>query len=192
MRFLWLHEADIHKFADQFRYRFGFHIEKYYNLSAEAILLLLKAVSEIDHSSMNCFTLIILSCGKTQDIYGADGEAVSVNKSLDFFSDTNCPTLVQKPKLFMFQTTLEQNRAQQQDEGRYRTPSDSFLLFNTPKQDENSQVLCKIAKSFQENRYASVASLLGAHKQNGVCDVICKPTSKQCLKYPPLEPPQEG
>ena len=77
-------------------------------LSSKNILNLLATVQQIPpefQARFNAFVLIILSKGKTPEIYGSNNETIPIADILGCFSDENCPQLKNKPKLFFFQTT---------------------------------------------------------------------------------------
>ena len=125
---------DITKTAIQnlFKEKLGFHVETFVSLSIYAIRQLLEAIRNVDHTNLSCFALIIFSRGKTNDIYGANNSILSVNDIVDNFSDTKCESLVRKPKLFLFQTIIENDHIEKVPLESIHSPSDSFLILVTP------------------------------------------------------------
>ena len=115
-----------------FKEKLGFHVETFVNLSVYAICQLLEAIRNVDHTKLSCFALIILSRGKTNDIYGADSGVLGINEVIDNFSDTKCGSLVRKPKLFFFQTIIENDHSTRLSLEVIHPPSDSFLVFINP------------------------------------------------------------
>ena len=57
-----------------------------------------------DHSDYNAFFMIILSHGANGDtILGVNGKKISIEDVMSEFKPTNCPTLLNKPKVFFIQ-----------------------------------------------------------------------------------------
>ncbi|KAH9498392.1 Caspase-7 [Bulinus truncatus] len=96
----------------------GFHVLLLENLTALKVIETLHSVSrDYKHSVADCFLCVILSHGHQitkvfQDknsalqedvICGVDGKVVSTRKILDYFTDSNCPNLKGKPRMFFFQ-----------------------------------------------------------------------------------------
>ena len=81
-----------------------FKVYLYENLKGDEIIELMKQASGKDHSKLNCFAVVILTHGNPRVLYGTDGKAVSIDeKIIEPFRGSNCTTLVDKPKLFIFQ-----------------------------------------------------------------------------------------
>ena len=92
-----------------FRNMFGFLVLCFNSLSKNSILELLRIVHKVAtefDATLNAFVLIILSKGEAPEIYDSNNESVPLVDVLDPFSDENCPQLMNKPKLFFFQTIL--------------------------------------------------------------------------------------
>ena len=86
---------------------YGFHVETFSNLARKGIKQLMKAVSRVDHSNLNCLMVIILSHGgKQKGIYDKHGKQISVEDVTETFSFEKCPSLKKKPKIFFFETIL--------------------------------------------------------------------------------------
>ena len=177
------------QFIETFQNVLGFHVEKFTNLSGGAINLLIDSIRKVDHSKLSCFVLAILSHGSKREIYGTDGQSFSVNDILDNFSDTKCESLCQKPKLFIFQT-IQYGRTFP-IYFRYNLPSDSFLIFSTPKQNDVNEFLLQLKNCMSEN-FRHVASILQEVKRNCEnCEVECKPIKASRLKLNINQPRQE-
>lgn len=58
-----------------------------------------------DHTDKDCFVLAILSHGDDGTIYGTDG-ILAVKDIVDSFRGNVCPSLAEKPKIFIFQVNL--------------------------------------------------------------------------------------
>uniref|UniRef100_A0A8C8EBQ9 Caspase 9 n=1 Tax=Otus sunia TaxID=257818 RepID=A0A8C8EBQ9_9STRI len=69
----------------------------------------LEMVSELrklawrDHSTLDCCVVVILSHGCQVGIYGTDGKPIPIEKIVNYFNGSNCPSLRGKPKLFFIQ-----------------------------------------------------------------------------------------
>ncbi|XP_048248459.1 caspase-3-like [Haliotis rufescens] len=98
----------------------GFKVHRYDNLTSSAMVETLTAIADMEiHSKSDCFACAILSHGgdavipdntpgavllERQDyVLGVDGGVVLVASIISIFSDTRCPGLVGKPRLFFFQ-----------------------------------------------------------------------------------------
>ena len=55
-----------------------------------------------DHIGNDCFLFSILSHGDDGCVYGTDG-TVEISSLVNLFRGDNCPSLVGKPKIFLFQ-----------------------------------------------------------------------------------------
>ena len=82
-------------------------VECFSNLSMKGMKQLMKAVSRVDHSNLNCLMVITLSQGeKEKGIYDTHGKRIPVEDITKHFSDAMCPSLKRKPKIFFFETIL--------------------------------------------------------------------------------------
>uniref|UniRef100_A0A8C3Y1U4 Caspase family p20 domain-containing protein n=1 Tax=Catharus ustulatus TaxID=91951 RepID=A0A8C3Y1U4_CATUS len=68
----------------------------------EMVLELLKLAQQ-DHSALDCCIVIILSHGCQVGVYGTDGKPIPIEKIVNYFNGSNCPSLRGKPKLFFIQ-----------------------------------------------------------------------------------------
>ena len=82
----------------------GFDIEVYSNLFAKEIERKISAKSEdIQLKNYNCLIVCILSHGSRGFISGSDGEQVSIHQLQYAFNSQRCPSLHNKPKIFIIQ-----------------------------------------------------------------------------------------
>ena len=59
---------------------------------------------QMDHSAYDVFFIIILSHGDPGDvIYTSDSQSIKISEISDHFTASNCPTLANKPKVFIVQ-----------------------------------------------------------------------------------------
>ena len=93
---------DIQKVSDLFK-SFGFEVIVHEDLDSRDMLKQLQTISRKNHSAYDCFVLIIMSHGALGSIYGVDGMPVRCSEIKSIFKPTQCPTLLNKPKIFFFQ-----------------------------------------------------------------------------------------
>ncbi|RMB91760.1 hypothetical protein DUI87_31990 [Hirundo rustica rustica] len=89
------------------------------NLKAQEMVLELLSLSRQDHSALDCCVVAILSHGcQTSHIqfpggvYGTDGKPIPIEKIVNYFNGSNCPSLRGKPKLFFIQACGGEQRDQ--------------------------------------------------------------------------------
>ncbi|CAN8198491.1 unnamed protein product [Coccothraustes coccothraustes] len=89
------------------------------DLSAREMVLELLKLSRQDHSALDCCIVVILSHGcQTSHIqfpggvYGTDGKPIPIEKIVNYFNGSNCPSLRGKPKLFFIQACGGEQRDQ--------------------------------------------------------------------------------
>uniref|UniRef100_A0A8C5TY92 Caspase 9 n=1 Tax=Malurus cyaneus samueli TaxID=2593467 RepID=A0A8C5TY92_9PASS len=89
------------------------------DLNAQEMVLELLKLSRQDHSALDCCIVVILSHGcQTSHIqfpggvYGTDGKPIPVEKIVNYFNGSNCPSLRGKPKLFFIQACGGEQRDQ--------------------------------------------------------------------------------
>ncbi|XP_043851662.1 caspase-9 [Dromiciops gliroides] len=87
-----------------------FAVEVEWNLSAREMGATLQRLAARDHSAMDCCAVVILSHGCQAShiqfpgaIHGTDGASISVERIVNLFSGSRCPSLGGKPKLFFIQ-----------------------------------------------------------------------------------------
>lgn len=97
------------------------------DLKAQDIAGELQRLARQDHSALDCCLVVILSHGCQTShiqfpgaIYGTDGKHIPVEKIVNFFNGSHCPSLRGKPKLFFIQAC----GGEQKDRG-FEVDSDS-------------------------------------------------------------------
>ncbi|NXF83929.1 CASP8 protein, partial [Sclerurus mexicanus] len=80
-----------------------FETVEHVDLEAEEIYTKVKEYSERDHRNMDCFVCFIFSHGEKDKIKGVDDEFVNLKDLVSCFSESNCPSLAGKPKVFFIQ-----------------------------------------------------------------------------------------
>ncbi|NXF09891.1 CASP9 protein, partial [Smithornis capensis] len=80
------------------------------DLKAQEMVLELQKLARRDHSTLDCCIVVILSHGCQTShiqfpggIYGTDGKPIPIEKIVNYFNGSNCPSLRGKPKLFFIQ-----------------------------------------------------------------------------------------
>ncbi|XP_072539792.1 caspase-8-like [Salminus brasiliensis] len=140
-------DVDVDSLNEVFQW-LGFTVEVYLDNTAKQMKALLSRLSQRQHKG-DCFVCCILSHSSELGFYGTDGGTVDSSDILKAFGRANCPTLVDKPKVFILNT----NR----DQGAFAIPDSDFLLALSTLQGSNSyrhtqkgswfiQSLCKMLK----------------------------------------------
>ncbi|XP_024410475.2 caspase-9 [Desmodus rotundus] len=87
-----------------------FEVEVKCDLTAKQMVQALVELSRRDHGALDCCVVVILSHGCQAShlqfpgaVYGVDGGPVSIEKIVNIFNGTGCPSLRGKPKLFFIQ-----------------------------------------------------------------------------------------
>ena len=121
---------------------FGFFVMCFNDLSSKAFIrLLIEVLGAIANHQfdMNAFILIILGKGDKPNIYDTNQETIPTKDILSYFSDENCPQLINKPKLFFFQTILTKNVVV--PEHRLAIPFNSCVLLTYPQKESQTPML---------------------------------------------------
>ncbi|POI34901.1 hypothetical protein CIB84_001346 [Bambusicola thoracicus] len=102
-------DIDCEKLERRFR-SLCFHVRTLRNLKAQEIDLELRKLARLDHSALDCCLVVILSHGCQTShiqfpggIYGTDGKTIPIEKIVNYFNGSQCPSLRGKPKLFFIQ-----------------------------------------------------------------------------------------
>ncbi|KAJ7393289.1 hypothetical protein OS493_006258 [Desmophyllum pertusum] len=98
-------EFDEPALEDLFGRELSFHVNVVPNCTGSQMRDVAIDVAAQDHSAFDAFVFIIMSHGGDRDkIYGVDGRSVRIEELMSEFIATKCPTLQNKPKLFIFQS----------------------------------------------------------------------------------------
>ncbi|KFQ20640.1 Caspase-9, partial [Merops nubicus] len=80
------------------------------DVSLQEMVTELQKLARQDHSTLDCCVVVILSHGCQTShiqfpgaIYGTDGKTIPIEKIVNYFNGSNCPSLRGKPKLFFIQ-----------------------------------------------------------------------------------------
>ncbi|XP_036068295.1 caspase-6-like isoform X1 [Oryzias melastigma] len=80
----------------------NFEVKTYDDEGQKEVLNAIHEAAEEDHSDADCFLLVFLSHGKDNCVYTNDG-MINIQDIIHAFRGDNCPSLVGKPKIFIFQ-----------------------------------------------------------------------------------------
>ncbi|XP_054643955.1 caspase-10 isoform X2 [Dunckerocampus dactyliophorus] len=98
----------------------GFEVLIERDCSRDKMLFLMRDLSSIDHSQMDCLVCCILSHGLEGGVYGIDGSTVTLEELTQPFNGSRCRSLAGKPKMFFIQAcqgTKEQTPVCLQSDG---------------------------------------------------------------------------
>lgn len=102
-------DVDCERLQRRFRL-LHFMVEVKRDLTAKHMVQALAELAQQDHSALDCCVVVILSHGCQAShlqfpgaVYGTDGCPVSVERIVNIFNGTGCPSLGGKPKLFFIQ-----------------------------------------------------------------------------------------
>ena len=87
---------------------FGYHVQYYHHLTVNAMRDLLSTVRDCDQSHCSSLAIIILCQGEGDNFFATDynskmRNSISVQEIISHYSDENCPQLVGKAKIFLFE-----------------------------------------------------------------------------------------
>ncbi|NXC49634.1 CASP9 protein, partial [Penelope pileata] len=102
-------DIDCEKLEKRFK-SLCFRVRTLRDLKAQEIDLELRKLARLDHSALDCCLVVILSHGCQTShiqfpggIYGTDGKTIPIEKIVNYFNGSQCPSLRGKPKLFFIQ-----------------------------------------------------------------------------------------
>ncbi|KAM6312833.1 caspase-9 [Podargus strigoides] len=102
-------DVDCEKLEKRFR-ALCFDVLTRRDLKAQEMILELRKLAQRDHSALDCCIVVILSHGCQTShiqfpggIYGTDGKPIPIEKIVNYFNGSHCPSLRGKPKLFFIQ-----------------------------------------------------------------------------------------
>ena len=116
----------------------NYQLMKYTNLTAQQIMQKMDEIKSSDHSNCDSFVCCILTHGKREGIYGADGRLCNISELAGLLRGSYCPTLKEKPKMFFIQAcrgddedkgTPLQNDADGDTSLRHSLPNDADFLY---------------------------------------------------------------
>lgn len=89
--------------------KLGFDVRVHENLGERQMLKTLDVYAQMDHTNYDSFVCFIMTHGLEGCVYGVDGHSIGVSRISKCFRPNNCPTLVDKPKIFFFQACQGEN-----------------------------------------------------------------------------------
>ncbi|XP_029348759.1 caspase-8 [Echeneis naucrates] len=94
--------------TDVFRW-LGFEVEIRMDCTNAQILSAFQELGRKDHSQMDCVVCCVLSHGDDGVVLGVEGQPVKLRDLMEPLNGLNCPSLVEKPKLFFIQACQGNN-----------------------------------------------------------------------------------
>ncbi|NWX40993.1 CASP9 protein, partial [Steatornis caripensis] len=121
------------------------------DLKAQEMVSELQKLARQDHSALDCCVVVILSHGCQTShiqfpggIYGTDGKPIPIEKIVNYFNGSHCPTLRGKPKLFFIQACgggeIDRGFVVDCDSPRDEAPGGSLESDATPFQTPSGNV----------------------------------------------------
>ncbi|KAM4647028.1 LOW QUALITY PROTEIN: caspase-9-like [Amazona ochrocephala] len=102
-------DVDCEKLEKRFR-ALSFDVLTQRDMEARDMVSELQKLARQDHSALDCCIVVILSHGCQTShvqfpggVYGTDGKPIPIEKIVNYFNGSNCPSLRGKPKLFFIQ-----------------------------------------------------------------------------------------
>lgn len=103
----------------------GYKVHIYRDVDLKGVKSILTKVQKFDHSPYDSFVCCILWHGDKDAVHSSDSEMeVNINDLMEQLNGDQCPTLVNKPKLFFIQACCD-------DKPKKRLASDSGFIPNT-------------------------------------------------------------
>ncbi|XP_074102155.1 caspase-1-like isoform X2 [Cotesia typhae] len=93
--------VDCRNLIDTLEY-LSFEVDDFSNLTHREIAQMLRKVADMDHTQHNCLLIVVMTHGDLGILYAYD-KMYHANDIWSFFTPENCPSLVDKPKLFFIQ-----------------------------------------------------------------------------------------
>ncbi|XP_064462840.1 caspase-3-like [Ornithodoros turicata] len=131
-----------------------FELKRYDNVSLEKMRRAFADLASVDHSQSDCFVCFVYSHGKDDVIVCSDGETVRAQDIFCAFTESACPSLAGKPKLFFFEVTHggHENQAYPKPcslhpdsssvTTTHRTPADLFIFYNRTQGNDSRRDRC--------------------------------------------------
>ena len=95
-------EKDLEMLKKLFEELVGFKVQTYKNLKAKEMLQTMEKVGLYDHRAP-CLVVVVMSHGSAEGVWGTDCKPVLVTELMKYITDSKCPTLAGKPKIFLIQ-----------------------------------------------------------------------------------------
>ncbi|XP_066544409.1 caspase-8 isoform X2 [Amia ocellicauda] len=112
----------------------GFTVKTFRDLKADEMRTRLKEYGEMSHEGKDCLVCCVLSHGEQQCVLGVDCKKVTIKEIISHFDGKNCPTLLEKPKVFFIQACQGnemQEAASVQADGDEDTEADAMTYSPT-------------------------------------------------------------
>ena len=97
-------DVDADKIAELFQSFLLFHVRQERDVKINQLLHILEDLQKENHSKYCMFAMVILSHGDEGGVvYCSDGVSITIEQISNYFTTDNCPSLRDKPKLFLVQ-----------------------------------------------------------------------------------------
>jgi hypothetical protein len=134
-------EKDFENLKQTFKY-LEFDVRPYQNLTAKQIRDEIQKIADEDHTNSDCFLCVVMSHGNDEKIVTSDNQQISFDEIMAPIKE--CPTLVDKPKLFFFQACRGENEMLNRQDSDESTSSG-----NNPTDDVS--IVSTTASSYSSN-----------------------------------------
>jgi len=111
---------DYENLQHTFRY-LEFDVRPYEDLTAKEIKDVIEKIADEDHTNSDCFLCVVMSHGNDEKIVTSDNQKISFDEIMAPIKE--CPTLIDKPKLFFFQACRGKNEMVNRQDSDESTPS---------------------------------------------------------------------
>lgn len=119
-------EKDEEVLHQLFQEELGFVVKVFHDLEYFEMQQVAEKYAKLDHSNYNAFVCIIMSHGGESDtIEGVKGRKIYIENITSEFYPSKCPTLAEKPKVFIFQACRGQSEDQNLQSSIHLTAADS-------------------------------------------------------------------
>ena len=167
---------------------FQMHVQRYTKLSCKGMKQLFLALSRSDHSKLSCLFIVIMSVGKRlKGIYDCARKMLEIQDVCSNFSDANSPTLKGKPRIFLFETVIENSDIilNQHDTIHYPNVEDCYIVLSTVM--ESAKISCteKLTDALIKEK-RNFADIIAEFKKDGKQMIIeTNVFPKKPLFFPP-------
>ena len=96
-------EKDVKELKSLFEELLGFKVQTHMNLKATEMLKRMEKIQLYAEHRAPCLVVVVMSHGSAEGVWGTDSKPVPVTDLTKYISDSKCPTLAGKPKLFLIQ-----------------------------------------------------------------------------------------
>ena len=122
-----------------------FDVRPYEDLTAEEIRDKIQKIADEDHANSDCFLCVVMSHGNDEKVVTSDNQEISFEEIMKPIKE--CPTLIDKPKLFFFQAC----RGENEFFGLNRQDSNESTSSGHAETDDTSNNIITTSPSYSSN-----------------------------------------